>query len=377
MADALNDNPTGGSYKKTEDKDQGLKDEDLFRPILSGGRFQNPWSGWKMPGLGGVLKWRMTQNDQSNIPKKKEELDETLPVQDVDINEISQPPKNGMRVTWMGHASVLVQFDEISVLTDPVFSERCSPMPSIMGPKRYRPVPCQIDDIPTLDAVVISHNHYDHLDHGTVVQLNKKFGSKLKWFVPMGLKSWMNDTGCKNVVEMTWWEEQPLSEHETAGATSGGSGVKFVCLPCAHWCTRKGPIDFNKVLWCSWGVIGPWNRFYFGGDTGYCEGFKQIGKKYGPFNLAAIPIGAYEPRNFMKCQHVNPEEAVMIHQDIGAKKSVGVHWGTFKLTDEFYLEPKSKVTDAMEAAGLKVEDFFTLNHGESCIVGDNYDNVDD
>lgn len=297
------------------------------------------------------------EKDNSNVPSSKQELDKELPVLKpyfVQNPELVGKTGTGMRVTWLGHASVLVEMDELVFLTDPIFSQRASPV-QLMGPKRFRPPPCTVDQLPKIDAVVISHTHYDHLDYNTVKSLNERFGSELRWFVPLGLLDWMQRCGCENVIELDWWEENCVPGHDA---------VTFVFTPSQHWCKRT-VTDDNKVLWGSWSVLGPWNRFFFAGDTGYCVAFEQIGKRFGPFDLAAIPIGAYEPRWFMKHQHVDPEEAVRIHIDVQAKKSVAIHWGTFALANEYYLDPPVKLNEALERYGLKKEDFFVLNHGES------------
>lgn len=235
----------------------------------------------------------------------------------------TKPPDSGVNVTWLGHATTLVQFDNVTFLTDPLFSERASPF-SFVGPKRYRSCPCNVEDLPPIDAVVISHNHYDHLDVTSVKSLNSRFGDKIRWFVPSGLAEWMKSTGVQNVVELKWWE---------TGTIADKSDVSFVFTPAQHWC-KRGLWDDNYVLWGSWSVIGPKHRFFFAGDTGYCDAFKQIGDVYGPFDVSAIPIGAYAPRYFMTPQHVDPEEAVKIHMDIRSKSSVAVHWGTFSLAHE-------------------------------------------
>ena len=227
-------------------------------------------------------------------------------------------------MTWLGHSTVVVSMDGVFFMTDPIFSDRASPS-QMVGPKRYRDVPCSVHDLPsTLDAVLISHNHYDHLDMSTVTLLNARYGVDLRWFVPQGLGSWFESAGCDNVVELDWWEENCIPEK---------GDVSFVFVPAQHW-SKRTLSDDNKSLWGGWAVIGPNNRFYFSGDTGYCPVFKQIGQMYGPFTAAAIPIGAYEPRWFMKYQHVNPEEAVQIHEDVKSNFSLGIHWGTFALANE-------------------------------------------
>ncbi|KAM4676776.1 N-acyl-phosphatidylethanolamine-hydrolyzing phospholipase D isoform 2-T2 [Discoglossus pictus] len=333
-------------------------EEDVTKSVRGkNGRFVNPWPTYKLPSLLDALKWSIIEKNNSNIPSSKEELDKELPVLEpyfVRNSELAGKTKNGIRVTWLGHASVMVEMDELIFLTDPVFSQRASPI-GFLGPKRFRGPPCTVAQLPKIDAVVISHNHYDHLDCNTVYALNERFGTELRWFVPLGLLNWMQSCGCENVIELDWWEQNCVPGHDE---------VTFVFTPAQHWCKRT-PFDDNKVLWGSWSVLGPSNRFFFAGDTGYCAAFEQIGKRFGPFDIAAIPIGAYEPRWFMKSQHVDPEEAVRIHADVRAKKSVGVHWGTFALANEYYLDPPIKLSEALERYGLNQEDFFVLKHGES------------
>uniref|UniRef100_T1JF62 N-acetylphosphatidylethanolamine-hydrolyzing phospholipase D n=1 Tax=Strigamia maritima TaxID=126957 RepID=T1JF62_STRMM len=240
---------------------------------------------------------------------------------------------------------------------DPIFSERASPL-WLMGPKRYRRSPCSINSLPRVDIVLISHNHYDHLDTESVRALNARFGENLHWFVPLGLQDWMKNIGCYNTYEMSWWEEmRPIHARE----------ILIAFTPAQHWC-KRALRDENKVLWGSWSVVGPRHNFFFAGDTGYCDVFKLIGEKYGPFDLAAIPIGGYEPRWFMKLQNVNPFESVLIHEDVYARQSIGIHWGTFALTPEHYLAPRKDLTEALNRRALPQHAFFTLSHGESKIV---------
>ncbi|XP_056878980.1 N-acyl-phosphatidylethanolamine-hydrolyzing phospholipase D isoform X1 [Takifugu flavidus] len=326
----------------------------------------NPWPTWRFPSYTTLLRFLLLDKDHSNVPSSKEILDNELPVmepyfvQKPDLSE-SGP---GLRVTWLGHATVLVEIDGLNVLTDPIFSQRASPV-QFMGPKRYRGPPCTVEQLPRIDAVVISHSHYDHLDAGSVASLNARFGGTLRWFVPLGLMDWLMKTGCENVIELDWWEEN---------CVPGYDDITFVCTPSQHW-SKRTALDYNKSLWGSWCVLGPHHRFFFAGDTGYCPGFQEIGRRFGPFDLAAIPIGAYTPRDVMKGQHVDPEEAVKIHQDLQAKRSVAIHWGTFALAYEYYLEPPARLREALDQTGLSPESFFTLNHGESRLVSSQDGNV--
>ncbi|XP_018602586.2 N-acyl-phosphatidylethanolamine-hydrolyzing phospholipase D-like [Scleropages formosus] len=331
------------------------------------GRFVNPWPTWTTPSFCAFLKFLMLEKNNSKVPSSKEVLDQELPV--LEPYFIQKPQEvgqtgTGLRVTWLGHASVLVEMDDLVVLTDPVFSQRASPV-QFAGPKRFRGPPCSVAQLPKVHAVLISHTHYDHLDAKSVTALNVRFGGELRWFVPLGLLDWMQRFGCENVIELDWWEENCVPGHDE---------VTFVFTPCQHWCKRT-PLDDNRVLWGSWAVLGPSNRFFFAGDTGYCAAFQEIGKRFGPFDLAAVPIGAYLPRDFLKPQHVDPEEAVQIHLDVRARRSIGIHWGTFALAHEYYLEPPVKLREAAERSGLKEDDFFVLNHGESRLLNSEDEDV--
>ncbi|KAI0214401.1 N-acyl-phosphatidylethanolamine-hydrolyzing phospholipase D [Lamellibrachia satsuma] len=329
---------TGGGAEKYEGVDllsdigggdlNGRKPTDtvelkLQKSVFRNGRFENPWSTWENPTLGRVLKFLLFSKDHSNIPDKNE-LDRRLPILQPDFDLLAKPPENGIRTTWIGHATVLIQMDRVTILTDPIFSERCSASQYI-GVKRYRSAACQVDELPEINAVLISHNHYDHLDLNSVRALNKRFGKSLRWYIPLGLKSWMHGVSCDNVVELDWWDEDVIP---------GVPDVKVAFVPSHHWTKRTLTNDY-KVLWGGFCIIGPWHRFYFAGDTGYNDVlFKQIGQKYGPFHLAALPIGAYKPRWFLRPQHCDPEDAVLVHKDVKARQSVAIHWGTFNLTCE-------------------------------------------
>lgn len=267
---------------------------------------------------------------------------------------LSNPPGNAVQVTWLGHASCLVQMEGINFLTDPIFSQRCSPV-QWFGTKRVVQPALKLDDpkLPHIDFVVISHNHYDHLDYNSVRQLHKRYGDALAWYVPLGLAAWFKAINIANVHEMSWWDEMQHPQ----------SCVTLACVPAQHWSSRQGNRDKNKSLWCGWAVLGSAQKFWFAGDTGYCDTFKEIGQQYGPFDLSAIPIGAYKPRWFMKTQHVEPVEAIQIHQDARSKRSISIHCCTFNLTEEPLDEPPKLLIKAAKAAGLSQDDFVTLQHG--------------
>ncbi|MEO8040293.1 MAG: MBL fold metallo-hydrolase [Betaproteobacteria bacterium] len=254
-------------------------------------------------------------------------------------------------ITWVGHATLLLQVGGLNILTDPHFTERASPL-SFLGPRRLVPPLPALAELPHIDAVVISHNHYDHLDEGSVRQLAAQAGGSPRFFVPLGLKAWFAGKGIDDVVELDWWQAVELA------------GVKLTLAPVQHWSARS-LWDRDKTLWGGWRVERPGFSFFFCGDTGYSEDFNDIRKRLGPVDLAAIPIGAYEPRWFMKVMHVNPDEAVKIHRDLGAVQSIAMHWGTFILTDEPVDEPPQRLAAALRAAGIEADRFALMKHGET------------
>jgi L-ascorbate metabolism protein UlaG (beta-lactamase superfamily) len=258
-------------------------------------------------------------------------------------------------LTWVGHATFLLQLDGLNILTDAHFSERASPV-QFAGPRRVVPPALRLTELPRIDAVVISHNHYDHLDRLTVKQLAAQSGGSAHFFVPLGLKAWFAGVGIGAVTELDWWG---ATEHR---------GLTFTLTPVQHWSSRT-PWDRDKTLWGGWVVEHPQLRFFFAGDTGYSQDFKDIGQRLGYVDLAALPIGAYDPRWFMQIMHVNPEEAVQIHQDLRARHSVAMHWGTFILTDEPLDEPPQRLAAARHAAGVPPEAFFVMKHGETRHLG--------
>lgn len=267
-------------------------------------------------------------------------------------------------VTWIGHASVMAQLGGITLLTDPIFSERASPF-SFLGPKRHVPPGIAIGDLPRIDLVVISHNHYDHLDAASVEKLAAQAGGAPLFLVPLGLGSFLAARGIDRAVELDWWQT-----HRIAGPKGD---VEVLLSPARHWSAR-GLTDRMATLWGGFAVLAPDCQLFFAGDTAYSRDFRDLRERLagrqrhesgGGFDLALLPIGAYEPRWFMSNQHVNAAEAVKIHRDLGAKRSLGVHWGTFELTDEALDEPPRALAHEANTAGLPIDEFFVLAIGET------------
>lgn len=253
-------------------------------------------------------------------------------------------------VTWIGHATLLFQLDGLNLLTDPQFSPRASPVP-FLGPRRRVPPVPPLQSLPHIDVVLLSHNHYDHLDRASIRSLVQQPGGSPYFFTPHGMGRWFKRQGAGEVVEMDWWSEAPFRD------------LRLHCVPARHWSARTA-FDRNRSLWCGWVVRGSF-QILFIGDTGYSEQFREIHRQLGPMDLAAIPIGHYEPRWFMQASHVAPEEAVQIALDLHARRAIGIHWGTFPLTDEPLDEPPRRLRVALETAGLPADIFLVLARGET------------
>ncbi len=298
---------------------------------------------FELKSLSEILAWRWSRE---RAPKPK-----AFPTEKPDLETLQ---KRGGAL-WIGHATVLFQIDETTILTDPQFSDYAAPF-SFVGPERFTKPAILIKDLPPIDVVVISHNHFDHLDIASVTALNEKSlkaGDDTLFIVPLGLKSWFLGIGITNVVEVAWW------------ASVEKKGVQFTSAKVQHF-SRRAAFDTNKSQWAGWAIKGKNQNVYFAGDTGYGPDFIEAGKRLGPFDLAAIPIGAYNPAKLMKTVHLNPKEAVQVHLDIKAKKSFAIHWGTFyDLTDEPLDEPPKKLKLAKEEASLQENEFVVLKFGEA------------
>ncbi len=253
-------------------------------------------------------------------------------------------------VTWVGHATLLVQMDHVSFLTDPIWSDTASPV-SFAGPRRFVAPGIALAHLPPIDFVVVSHNHYDHLDLATLEALAER-DPETRFFVPLENGERLRKRGIARVEELDWGEAR---EH---------AGVRVHCLPAQHW-SQRGVGDQDTALWSSWAVVGDERRFYFAGDTGYFDGFARIAESLGPFDLAALPIGAYEPVAMMQASHLNPEEAIRAAGDLHARAAVAMHFGTFDLSDEPLADPPRRFRAAAKASPLGEAGAWVLRVGET------------
>ena len=297
-------------------------------------RFSNSDGMKNEKSLSEVLKWSWSREE----PKK--EFIKTN--ENINLNSLKDRQHYAL---WIGHSTFLINNGDLTILTDPIFSERASPL-TFAGPKRLIKPVIKIKDLPEVDVITISHNHYDHLDVNSLRKIQKKFPN-VKILVPKGDLKLLKNYNLNNGFEFLWWEEITLNN------------TKFIFTPAQHWSAR-GLRDRNKSLWGSWFIKTEEKNIFHAGDTGYSDDFIEIRNKLGPVDFAMIPIGAYDPQWFMSYSHVNPEEALSIAKDLDAKKSIGMHWGTFILTDEPVLEPRERLNKISNQTDIN---FYTVTPG--------------
>lgn len=306
------------------------------------GRFRNRYSGAAHGPGWDLLKFLWQMRTQPPVAV-------ALPRMQPDVAWL-KANRGASTLTWIGHASFLLQIGGLNILTDPHLTGRASPFHSA-GPKRLQPPALDFADLPPIDVVVISHNHYDHLDLRTVRRLAQEHDPQ--FFVPLGLKAWFTAQGIQSAVtELDWWNDSSFRQ------------LKLTAVPVQHFSGRSAN-DRNKTLWCGFVLECVDKKIIFAGDTGYSPDFKDIAGRFGAMDLALIPIGAYEPRSFMRPVHVNPEEAVKVHQDLQSRQSVAMHWGTFRLTLEPPDEPPRRLLQALKRAGIAEDRFWVMRHGET------------
>ena len=320
------------------------------------GSFRNPWPDSEPRGWLDVLRW--------SIQRRRRKLAPTPPRGSFPIATpaISYPRASdaSFSATWIGHSTVLLQLGGLNVLTDPVFSQRAFPV-QWAGPRRIMDPALALDALPPLDVVLLSHSHYDHLDKAAVRQIARAH-PRANWVVPLRLGSYIRGWGVREIVEVDWWQETVVR------------GLRVTATPARHFSARRLG-DRNKTLWCGFALEKDGARALFAGDTAYHPEFGDVGARCGPFDFVMIPIGAYDPRWFMHVVHVDPEEAVQIYKDLialgdGSRPPLmlGIHWGTFRLTDEPMDEPPRRTAALWRDAGLAEDRLWIANFGETRVL---------
>ena len=312
-------------------------------PHFDGARFHNA-GGVETAGIGVFLSW-MLDREMGEWEEIVDAVPGPPPPRAVPLGEV--------RVTFINHASFLVQLPGLNVLTDPIWSERCSPV-SFLGPRRQHPPGIRFEDLPPIDVVLISHNHYDHLDEATIRALAKAHDPL--FVAGLGNEPVLRESGARRVVELDWWEAHPL-----------GADVTLHGVPAQHF-SGRGLSDRMGTLWMGFVLTGSAGPLYFAGDTGDGPHFEEIRNRFGPPRLAMLPIGAFRPRTVMKAMHMSPAEAMAVHLRLHAHRSVGMHFGTFRLADDGQDEPVKALRAAAQRAGVSQEEFWTLNFGEGRAV---------
>ena len=301
-------------------------------PNYMNGKFQNPVPTDNSFGFSKIIKTiKHYSGGQKRIP------DKPLPIVELSKETFSKPLNSGLRVTWLGHSTVLVEIDGNIVLFDPVFRNRASPV-SFLGPKRFHPIPISISDLPPLDAVVISHDHFDHLDYKSILELIPKTKT---FYVPLGVGSHLEYWGVppEMIHALDWWEERKTN-----------NSLRLISCPARHFSGRLGFGD--RTLWASWALIGDSHRIFFSGDTGIMPLFNKVGERFGPFDATFIKIGAYG-RTWHDI-HVDPEEALEVHNMLRGNLFIPIHWGTFSLSYHGWKEPVERLLVAAKVMDLEL-----------------------
>ncbi|HIA96588.1 MAG TPA: MBL fold metallo-hydrolase [Gammaproteobacteria bacterium] len=287
--------------------------------------------------FGDFLKWRLTRKEPKAVQIETSDQ----------WKQLGEQSKN--YAVWIGHSTYLLNNGDLTILTDPVFSKRASPF-SWAGPKRLIAPAISLEELPDIDVITVSHNHYDHLDIASLKTLHK-LNPNASFLVSKGDMDLLVRSGIKNVTEFLWWEDLEVKN------------TLFTFTPVQHWSAR-GFRDRNKSLWGGWFMQSSDSTIYHAGDTGYSDDFKETRSRLGSPDFAMIPIGGYDPLWFMRYHHVNPSESIQIALDLGVSKSFGMHWGTFRLTDEDILEPAQLIDQELKKLNLADDFFRTVKPGE-------------
>jgi N-acyl-phosphatidylethanolamine-hydrolysing phospholipase D len=321
-----------------------------------GGGFRNPWPSAQMHGFLDFLKWSLIER-RRNL--RRPDPDPSAFTRVAPAYSVPRGAPDLFTITWVGHTSFLIQIAGLNLLTDPVWSDRASPV-QFAGPRRWVPPAVDFDRLPPIDAVILSHDHYDHLDSSTVSRLAERYPAA-KWYAPLGVGDFLRRQGARDVIERDWWEESALGD------------LRLTCLPAQHFSGRTLG-KRNSTLWCGWALRTEDNSLFFAGDTALHPEYGSIATRCGPFDVAILPIGAYEPRWFMGSVHMNPEDCIDAVDQLetgqhGARLVMAAaHWGTFKLTDEPMDEPPARMRERWRAAGRDSEDLWIMQHGETRIM---------
>lgn len=322
-----------------------------------GGGFQNPWPSAQTHGFLDFLKWSLIERRRN--PRRPD----PDPASFIHVHSDFVVPRadpDALTITWVGHTTFLIQIAGLNVLTDPVWSERASPV-QFIGPRRWVPPAVDFDRLPPIDVVLLSHDHYDHLDALTISRLAKRYPAT-GWYAPLGVGALLRNRGAREVTESDWWDRGAIKS------------LQVTCVPAQHFSGRTLG-KRNKTLWCGWVLKSPTHSLLFAGDTALHPEFSSIATRCGPFDVAILPIGAYEPRWFMGSVHMNPEDCVsavgQLKTGQNGKRLVmaAAHWGTFKLTDEPMDEPPARMRERWQASGLDRKDLWIMRHGETRAIG--------
>jgi len=306
--------------------------------------FKNPDPGFEDRGFNDLIRWGIIDR----LSGKKQSKHKNYAFRGAYQHDLfTSVHQNTYALTWIGHSSFLITINGINILTDPVWSRRCSPY-RFIGPERCMAPGIPFEALPEIDLVLISHNHYDHLD----INIIKQLGNTPTYFIPLRVGTPFNRIGITNLSEYDWWDRETFRD------------IRITSTPAQHF-SGRGLRDRNKTLWCGWIVEYKDFRLYFAGDSGYFSGFREIGRRFGPLDIACLPIGAYLPRWFMKPFHLSPDEAVQAFLDLNARTFVAMHWGTFDLADEPMDDPPLRLKEEISRRGLDPSMFWILQHGES------------
>lgn len=304
---------------------------------FNGHRFKNP-SGISAKGFSSVFKYVIT---------RKRDKWTALKNPHIATQKISDAPIDEIRYTFINHSTYLLQLGDLNILTDPIFSDYCSPVP-LPPMKRYRPPGVSLDLLPRIDLVLVTHNHYDHMDSWSINEITKRWNPD--FITSLGNKDTLLKMGAEKVEEMDWWDNYTYRD------------ITITATPANHFSSR-GIFDRNTSLWCGFVLATAKKKIYFLGDSGYSDIFKEIGTRLGPFDLSLIPIGAYMPRWFMGPIHISPEESVQVHIDLKSKKSGAMHFGTFALADDNPERAVRELTTAKKDRGVTDQEFAIIEEG--------------